>query len=85
MRRVLRPRPGNKGKIFHLKNFFVKQVYIVNLKQKFCIDRKFFELIIFWVLRHKGHIVFKIALSRTDGLLKSITLNNSIQRNFGSQ
>ena len=35
--------------VFHLKNFFVKRVFIVNLKQKFCIDRKLFELIIFLV------------------------------------
>ena len=35
--------------VLHLKNFFVKRVFIVNLKQKFCIDRKLFELIIFLV------------------------------------
>ena len=38
--------------VLHLKNFFVKRVFIVNLKQKFCIDRKLFELIIFLVSCH---------------------------------
>ena len=35
--------------LFYLKNFFVKRVFIVNLKQKICIDKKLFELIIFLV------------------------------------
>ena len=44
-----------KNLFFHLKNFFVKRVYIENLRQKFCIDRKLLKLLIFL----RSHFILK--------------------------